>query len=452
MPNAFSELSLKASQADGYYHPPDWDPTKRGRDSYQGSKGANQWQQYGIVRFESPWAMHCLHCKKYIGRGHRYNMKKDHVGNYFSTKIYEFTGKCEECKGVIKMRTDPKNCDYKCVAGVKRTRESLVPTMEVAHDNPFWNTPAKKIKRQRSEAIDSKLNLPVMEVDTLKDAKGGLLAMAMTTDGNYLMAGGQDRIIRLWNPHKRNMVKEYKGHGHTVYDICISKDKKNFASVGSDKAVFYWNVSGQIERRLYGHDGRINCVEYNNEYNVLMTGSYDSTVKLWDLRAYSQRPIQTLKDFKDSVSAITCTDTEILATSVDGHLRIYDVSAGKVFTDCISPNALTSVQLSGDEKVVLMSCMDGSVRLFDRMSGEQLNKYEGHVHQELHCESLYGHGEKHVISASEDGSVHFWDLLTAKTVHCLQASSKAKITRIQYHPKDVILFVASMDGNISIFK
>lgn len=51
------------------------------------------------------------------------------------------------------------------------------------------------------------------------------------------MSGGKDRTVRLWNPHKGNLVKTYPGHGYEVRDVTVSKDNSKFASCGGDKQV-----------------------------------------------------------------------------------------------------------------------------------------------------------------------------------------------------------------------
>ncbi len=85
--------------------------------SFQGSKGHNQFEQKGIVRFEMPYNMWCGSCKVLIGaeprcsspvgrlcvllpmgrtalshagRGTRFNSDKLNVGKYFSTTIWAF--------------------------------------------------------------------------------------------------------------------------------------------------------------------------------------------------------------------------------------------------------------------------------------------------------------------------------------------------------------------------
>jgi WD40 repeat protein len=49
-----------------------------------------------------------------------------------------------------------------------------------------------------------------------------VVLLCCVEDSNYVLSGGRDRTIQLWNPHKGTHVKEYKGaHGYEVLDIAM---------------------------------------------------------------------------------------------------------------------------------------------------------------------------------------------------------------------------------------
>ena len=57
----------------------------------------------------------------------------------------------------------------------------------------------------------------------------------------------------------------------------------------------------------------INCVKANQpDFTVLVSGSYDATVRCWDTRSKSKEPIQILNDAKDSVPSVQISDHTIL--------------------------------------------------------------------------------------------------------------------------------------------
>lgn len=62
----------------------------------------------------------------------------------------------------------------------------------------------------------------------------------------------------------------------------------------------------------------------------MATGSYDGTVKIWDLKSSSYMPIDTLKIFKDSVTKVICGTDKIYTSSVDGYIRTFDLAAGEI--------------------------------------------------------------------------------------------------------------------------
>jgi len=67
------------------------------------------------------------------------------------------------------------------------------------------------------------------------------------------------------------------------------------ASCGADKSVVLWDVSdGRVKRRLRQHAAAVNCVEYNEDSSVVVSGSNDNTVCCWDTRSRNNSPIQVL--------------------------------------------------------------------------------------------------------------------------------------------------------------
>jgi len=104
------------------------------RNKYQGSKGKNQYEQKGIIRFEMMYDSWCLGCNRAIGKGTRYNAKKKKKGKYFSTTIWEFHMKCASCPQKFIIRTDPENRDYTFVEGIRRMRKTFTRTSGSSRD------------------------------------------------------------------------------------------------------------------------------------------------------------------------------------------------------------------------------------------------------------------------------------------------------------------------------
>ena len=40
----------------------------------------------------------------------------------------------------------------------------------------------------------------------------------LSVDGNYCLTGGADKSLKLWNPNRGALLKNYMGHG---YEVCF---------------------------------------------------------------------------------------------------------------------------------------------------------------------------------------------------------------------------------------
>ena len=237
--------------------------------------------------------------------------------------------------------------------------------------------------------------------------------------GTYLLTGSADRSIRLWNPSatKTNakLIQTYSAHGYEVLDLAVSDDNAKFVSVGGDKTVFLWDVAtAQTLRRFNGHAGRVNSCAFGGEGNsVVVTGSFDGSVKCWDLRSRSEKPIMSFSEARDSVSSIAVLGGEVYAGSVDGRVRVYDLSMGTVDVDVLGAS-VTSVMPSRDGESYLASTLDSKARLMDRKTGKCLQTFQHpeFVNETYRIRSTLAMGDAYAVSGGEDGSVFVWDVLT----------------------------------------
>eukprot|EP00752_Nemacystus_decipiens_P010298 g9175.t1 len=309
------------------------------------------------------------------------------------------------------------------------------------------------------------MDLPGVPVRRLVGGQGPCFVVRFTGDGKYCLAAGQDRTVRLYNPHRGDpdkegtgkageleqglLVKSYAGpHGYEVLDVAVLGDNSQFVSCGEDKAAFLWDVgTGAVVRRMQGHEQRINACCFSTEGSVLFTASYDKTVRAWDMRSRNRSPIQTLEGCKDSATSVSATPSgdELVVGCVDGKVRTYDLRAACVHEDDVHA-PVTHASVSHDGKCLLVTCLGGVVRLLEKSSGAQLNTYSGHLHKSYRIESWLANTDAHVISGSEDGHVHIWDIVEAKVSRLLKHHTRP-VCSMSYHPSEAMLLTASYDGS-----
>ncbi|KAK2875957.1 hypothetical protein FQN49_001499 [Arthroderma sp. PD_2] len=320
--------------------------------------------------------------------------------------------------------------------------------------------------------MSTSTKFPSTLLHTLKTHNAPINAVIYSSSpGTYLLTGSSDRSVHLSRALPTSStstpqittspIQKYEAHGYSVLDLAVSTDNSRFASVGGDKQVFLWDVeSGTTVRRWGGHSGRVEAVEFGGEGDsVVISGSADSDVKIWDTRSLTSKPIQTLTEASDTVSSINVhlPTSSIITASYDGRIRTYDLRVGEVRVDVMA-HPVTSIQGSADGKAILASCLDGRIRMVDRDDGAVLNSFgdgnpdpstsastpgqsrQGptYMNKELRIRSTFAKGDSVVLSGSEtpeanasrdnaQASVLAWDVLTGSVIQTVSAGAGVKV-------------------------
>lgn len=124
-------------------------------------------------------------------------------------------------------------------------------------------------------------------------------------------------------------------------------DNSRFVSGSTDRQVFVWDVAtGKTVQRYADHSQRVNSVAFNKDATVVASASYDSTIKIWDCRSLSKRPMQTLTEAKDSVESVFFNDYQVISSYVCSpltHLAASMAASGSM-TSGLARSSRTALQ------------------------------------------------------------------------------------------------------------
>ncbi|OKL63844.1 hypothetical protein UA08_00435 [Talaromyces atroroseus] len=330
-------------------------------------------------------------------------------------------------------------------------------------------------------------HFPSSHTHTLKTHNGPVNTVTFSSyPGTYVLTGSTDRAIHLSRalPSSNTQslvetihpIQKYEAHGYSVLDIAVSSDNSRFASVGGDRQVFLWDVEqGATVRRWSGHSSRVEAVQFaGEEDSVVVTGSADTTINLWDAKSSSYKPIQSLTEASDTVSSlhVHMPSYSIASGSYDGRVRIYDLRMGRTTVDVVA-HPVTSVRCSADGNAVLVSSLDGTIRMLDRTDGKLLKSYGGetqvnkfgekYLNKSLRIRSVFARADAVVLSGSEaadmgakdkrsQASVFAWDVLSGNIVATIPAGAGVKVVScVAWNEKAQCWAGACADGTVKVY-
>jgi uncharacterized protein (TIGR02996 family) len=130
-------------------------------------------------------------------------------------------------------------------------------------------------------------------------------------------------------------------------------------------------------------------------------------------------PARVLSGHTQFVQALAFTsDSKLLVTgSEDGSVRVWDVETGEnVATSDAHGSAVNSLAFTADGKQLLTSSDDQTVKLWNIPSLDVVRTFEGHSD---YVSEVAPAGATRAVSSSRDGSVRVWNLDTGECLHTM---------------------------------
>lgn len=205
--------------------------------------------------------------------------------------------------------------------------------------------------------------------------QGAIRKVHFNKDGNYSVTCASNKTLKLWNHRKALLLQLFTGHNNEVLDADCSDCNSRICSSGQDRYVIFFDVStGKPVQTFREHIAAVNCVKFkNSEATLIVSGSVDCSVRIFDCKSRSKQSIQVLNEAKDAISSLIVNDEQIITGSLDGKVRVYDIRKGQLFVDdCHS--SVISLAETQDKQCLLVGCLDSKLRLIDKENGQVLSE------------------------------------------------------------------------------
>jgi hypothetical protein len=187
-------------------------------------------------------------------------------------------------------------------------------------------------------------------VATLRGRAGAVHRVTFSPDGKLLATGGYDNTAKLWDVATRHEVATLK-HLAPVWSVAFSPNGKTLATASEEGAVKLWDVAawgpggtraagpdhavvpppqkvgGQNTVTLKGHTDDILAVAFSPDGKTLASGSFDRTIKLWNVE--TREEVATLRGHRGMLWGMAFSpDGRFLASgSSDRTVKVWAAAA-----------------------------------------------------------------------------------------------------------------------------
>uniref|UniRef100_A0A8P4GMA9 APG16-like 1 n=1 Tax=Dicentrarchus labrax TaxID=13489 RepID=A0A8P4GMA9_DICLA len=308
--------------------------------------------------------------------------------------------------------------------------------------NSFSTSPENT---EAPSGVCAEVRVPSTALHVFEAHDGEVNAVRFSPGSRLLATGGMDRRVKLWEVVSGRCEPKgaLTGSNAGITSIEFDSAGSYLLAASNDFASRIWTVDDyRLRHTLTGHSGKVLSARFLLDNARIVSGSYDRTLKLWDLR--SKVCMKTVFA-GSSCNDIVCTEQCVMSGHFDKKVRFWDIRAESIVRELELLGRVTSLDLNHDRTELLTCSRDDLVKIIDLRTNAVKQTFSA---QGFKCGAdwtrvTFSPDGSYVAGGSADGALYIWNVLTGKVDRTLDRNHNSAINSVSWSPSGA--YVASVE-------
>ena len=301
---------------------------------------------------------------------------------------------------------------------------------------------------------------------TLQGHRGTIVQLAFSPDGARLVSVGRDRVGILWDVATGQRHALLDGHRGAVRAAAFSPDGRLLVTGGSDKRILIYDLPApgtkltELRERTawVGHQGVLTCLAFSPDGKFLASGTETTTrngpaeLKLWEVS--SGQTTATWTEHKADIASVAFHPTRPLLVSAgaDPGFRVWDLTKRKPILFRATQSTITSLAFSPRGEELLTGSAGRTLLAWDTEDWREAIRFIGHTGGLTGLTVVTRTSEPLLCSASTDKSFRTWSLTPVAATGVRFTGHESWVTALAVLPDGKTLLSGSWDGTVRVWE
>ena len=283
------------------------------------------------------------------------------------------------------------------------------------------------------------------------DKRRNIRCAKFSPTGHRIAVALGDNSVRVIDAFTGQELTALKGHTEKVNDVAFSVDGNLVVTGSDDNTVRIWNsrTGAPIGQPFMGDGEDINGVAFSPDDKLIASASESDRATVLD--AHTGKPLLYLEGHGDDLTSVAFSpdSKKVITGSRDATARVWDAATGaQLLTIRGHTKVVSRAVFSPDGRFIATSSWDNTARLWDAASGRVRFSLMGHDDSVRSVE--FSPDGKLVVTGSSDHSARVWDVGTGREIRRINGID-SNVNGVGFSPDGAVVMTASQDSTVRIW-